>query len=97
MHTGQELGMILLLFVVTVLMFSSLEFAFEREGEVEAAVARQRDQVLYCTVLYCTVLYCTVLYCTAAGPGLELLRLHLVGPDDTHHRGLPPAAQVGPT
>ena len=94
--------MILLLFVVTVLMFSSLEFAFEREGEVEATVARQRDQVLYCTVLYCTVLYCTVLYCTvlyctAAGPGLELLRLHLVGPDDAHHRGLPPAAQVGPT
>lgn len=45
MHTVQELGMILLLFVVTVLMFSSLEFAFEREGEVEAAVARQRRQV----------------------------------------------------
>ena len=62
MHTGQELGMILLLFVVTVLMFSSLEFAFEREGETEAAVARPRDQVLYCTVLYCTVLYCAVLY-----------------------------------
>ena len=54
MHTVQELGMILLLFVVTVLMFSSLEFAFEREGEVEAAVARQRDQVLYCTALHCT-------------------------------------------
>ena len=51
MHTGQELGMILLLFVVTVLMFSSLEFAFEREGEAEATVARPRDQVLYCTVL----------------------------------------------
>ena len=32
MHTEQELGMILLLFVVTVLMFSSLIFAFEREG-----------------------------------------------------------------
>ena len=62
MHTGQELGMILLLFVVTVLMFSSLEFAFEREGGVEAAVASQRDHVLYCTVLCCTVLCCTVLY-----------------------------------
>ena len=84
--------MILLLFVVTVLMFSSLEFAFEREGEAEATVARPRDQVLYCTVLYCTVLYCT-----AAGPGVELLRLHLVGADDAHYRGLPPAAQVGPT
>ena len=30
--THQELGLILLMFVVTVLMFSSLIFAFEREG-----------------------------------------------------------------
>ena len=28
----QELGLILVMFVVTVLMFSSLVFAFEREG-----------------------------------------------------------------
>ena len=69
MHTGQELGMILLLFVVTVLMFSSLEFAFEREGEAEAAVTRPRDQVLYCTVPYCTVLYCTLLYCSGTRSG----------------------------
>ena len=33
----QELGLILLMFVVTVLMFSSLVFAFEREEEDDGA------------------------------------------------------------
>lgn len=35
----QELGLILLMFVVTVLMFSALAFAFERDG-----VKNEKDQ-----------------------------------------------------
>ena len=39
----QELGLILVMFVVTVLMFSSLVFAFEREGVRDDRGSRARE------------------------------------------------------